>query len=270
MPNRSDVTPTSHDRHDQVLVAALAAGDLAANDRDRAIALTDTCADCATLRDDLVSIARATAAVPPPITASGRDFRLTPADAARLRPSGWRRLAAALAAPRLAFARPLGVALTTLGLIGLLIGNVSLGMGSSAAQPATPAAGAPARAAASAAAAALPAGSAAPGEGLNPIAAPGSNAPPATDVPQDVATTSTDGLAASGGADVQGGPFGASETAGTKAAPTDTTEELAAGDASAAAVADDPVRLRNVVFIAAVAIGLALLVVSRLRSGRQA
>ena len=65
MPHVSDVRATSHDRHDPMLVAALAAGDLAANDRDQAIALTRSCAECATLHDDLLALARATASAPP-------------------------------------------------------------------------------------------------------------------------------------------------------------------------------------------------------------
>src|SRR5207249_3152736 len=94
MPHVSDVHPTSHDRHDLMLVAALAAGDLAGIDRDQAIALIRTCGDCAQLRDDLRAIARATATAPPPIPAPSRDYRVTPSDARRLRPAVWRRVAA--------------------------------------------------------------------------------------------------------------------------------------------------------------------------------
>ena len=101
-----------HDRHDPMLVAALAAGDLAGTERDQAIALTASCAECAALHDDLVAIARATASVPPPIRGAGRDFRLTPEQAASLRPTGWRRFVPA--GGRGAFTRPLGVALATL------------------------------------------------------------------------------------------------------------------------------------------------------------
>src|SRR5437762_8950787 len=96
MPDVPDVRATSHDRHDTMLVAALAAGDLAGTDRDQAIALTQSCSACAQLRDDLRAIARATATAPPPIPAPSRDFRLTPSDARRLRPAVWRRVAAAI------------------------------------------------------------------------------------------------------------------------------------------------------------------------------
>ena len=87
MPHVSEhhVLP-QHDAHDPLLVAALAAGDLAGTDRDHAVALIRSCVSCAELHDDLVAISRATAAVPPPFAKAPREFQLTPADAARLRP----------------------------------------------------------------------------------------------------------------------------------------------------------------------------------------
>src|SRR5437762_8717620 len=140
MPQVSDVHWTSHDRHDPMLVAALAADDLAGADRDQAIALIRSCAECAALRDDLIVLHSATASVPPPITARLRDFQLTAADAARLRPTGWRGLVAAISSSRTVFSRPLGVGLVTLGLVGLLVGNVEVQLGSGASSAAAPAA----------------------------------------------------------------------------------------------------------------------------------
>jgi hypothetical protein len=141
MPHVSDVQPTSHANHDALLVAALAAGDLAGTDRDHATALIQTCSDCLTLHEDLLAIALATTSVPPPIATRPRDFRLTPEQARRLRPSGWRRALGAFASPRLAFTRPLGIGLTTIGLAGLLLTNIPLGFGgaSSASTAAVPA-----------------------------------------------------------------------------------------------------------------------------------
>ena len=130
MPHVSE----QHAQHDPLLVVSLAAGDLTGADRDHAASLIDSCAECATLHDDLLAIARATAAVPP--ATRSRDFRLTPEQAARLRPAGWRRFVAAFASPQLAMTRQLGVGLTTLGLAGLLVSalpSVPLGMGGSAA-----------------------------------------------------------------------------------------------------------------------------------------
>jgi hypothetical protein len=275
MPHVSDVPPTSHDRHDTMLVAALAAGDLAATDRDEAIALTASCVDCASLHDDLVAIARATATVPPPIAAPTRDFRLTPADVARLRPGGWRRLVAAFSAPRLAVARPLGVGLTTLGLVGLLIGNVSLNVGGSPSTPeaATISAGGDneLRAAASAPAggpAAAPAVPAASTAALGPVAAfdpSASNGPAASTVPDQSVTSSGD-VAGSHVPDIAAEGFGPAASGGTKAAPTDNSHLFASGEPSRDAAQIDPIQTRNLLFVAAVVVGLGLLIASRFRS----
>ncbi len=130
MPHPSE----QHAQHDHLLVVSLAAGDLTGNDRDRAAAQIAACAECALLHDDLLAIARATAVLPAAVRP--RDFQLTPEQAARLRPGGWRRFIAAFASPRLAVTRQLGVGLTTLGIAGLLvstIGSMSLGLGGLAA-----------------------------------------------------------------------------------------------------------------------------------------
>jgi hypothetical protein len=132
MPRETEL----HDQHDPLLVVALAAGDLAGTDLDRTTAQVADCAECTTLHDDLLAVARATAALP--AARRSRDFRLSPADASRLRPLGWRRFVAAFAGPRLAFTRQLGVGLTTLGLAGLLftaLPGFSLSMGGAAAAP---------------------------------------------------------------------------------------------------------------------------------------
>src|SRR3954467_15899117 len=138
MPHVRSVAPTDHDHHDPMLVAALAADDLAGTERDQALGLVDSCTECASLHDDLQAIARATATVPPPFKATSRDFRLTAEQAASLKPNAWRRIRRALAIPP-SIAAPLGVGLATFGLFGLLIGNLSLG-GSAASGPAPQAA----------------------------------------------------------------------------------------------------------------------------------
>jgi hypothetical protein len=133
MPHDSE----RHARHDQLLVVALAAGDLTGTERDRAAAQVASCVACASLNDDLIAIARATAVLPAAV--APRDFRLSPEQAARLRPSGWRRLIAAFASPRLAMTRQLGVGLTTIGIAGLLVSvlpTMHIGLGGGAAAPA--------------------------------------------------------------------------------------------------------------------------------------
>ena len=82
--------PHTHPDHDETLIARLAVDDLASDDRDRLRATTQVaeCPACAELLADLRTIATAVAALPEPRRT--RDFRLTEADAARLRPTGWR------------------------------------------------------------------------------------------------------------------------------------------------------------------------------------
>jgi hypothetical protein len=108
----------AHEQHDALLVAAYAANDLDGRPKDEAAELIAGCSACAELAADLRALATATAALPP--VARPRDFGLSPADAARLRPTGWRRLLRALAAPG-ALTRPLAASLTTLGVAGLLL-----------------------------------------------------------------------------------------------------------------------------------------------------
>jgi len=282
MPDVSDVKPTSHDRHDPLLVAALAAGDLAGTDRDHATALIRTCAECATLHDDLIAIARATASVPPPILTRPRDFRLTPEQAARLRPSGWRRAIGAFASPRLAFTRPLAIGLTTIGLAGLLLTNIPVGFGlgsasSAGAPPNVPAAQGVSRDAGSEAG---PAASGTGSDRLGAVAVPAASGGPAP------APSAAAGLAS---AAASAGPVPVSDSGGATAGPAAASAKTAfnggtAGSAapSAAAVAPSvgpvsptfgasapvepaaPQDLRTIVFVAVVLVGLGLLVLRRI------
>jgi hypothetical protein len=128
-----------HEQHDQILVVSFASGDLAPDDRDRTTAqgLIDACTECAALHNDIVAIARATRALPPAVRT--HDFRLTPEQASKLRPTGWRRFIAGLSAPGSLLSRQLGLGLATLGIAGLLLNSapsIQLGMGGSAAAPA--------------------------------------------------------------------------------------------------------------------------------------
>lgn len=165
MPNR---LPAVHADHDLVLVAAHAAGDVNAADRTTAEALLAACSECRELADDLRAIAAATAALP--ALARTRDFTLRPQDAARLRPRGWRRLAAAMGPAGLELTRPLAPVLMTLGLVGLLVSGLPLLQASGGAstsgalervraQPAASAAASAAQAPVAAAASAEPAAS---------------------------------------------------------------------------------------------------------------
>ena len=108
-----------HDRHDRLAVASLAAGDLAGTDRDRAASLVATCADCASLHDDLLAIARATAATP----GRRQPARLPhhPGAGSPTPPAGWRRCHRRIRGSALRVTRQLGVGLATLGIAGLLL-----------------------------------------------------------------------------------------------------------------------------------------------------
>lgn len=131
-----------HALHDEELIAAFAAGDLDdANEQNRARALVDRCSMCRDLHRDLAVIrtavkASGTAMERATTTSAPRDFRLSPEDAVRLLPGspivrvarrlGWRaRLDLGIAA----FGRPVGAAMATFGVVGLLIGSLTLGGG---------------------------------------------------------------------------------------------------------------------------------------------
>jgi hypothetical protein len=117
-------TSTEHASHDLTLVAALAARDhgLAPGELAQAKALLASCADCTDLLADLAALAAAvpTAAIPE----RPRSFALTAADAARLRPAGWRRFLKAIGSARDGITFPLAMGLTTLGMAGLLVATI--------------------------------------------------------------------------------------------------------------------------------------------------
>jgi len=147
-----------HALHDEELIAAFAAGDVEDRaDAERARSVVERCPMCHDLHRDLAAIravvrASGTAAQRAETRAAPRDFRLSPEDAARLRPGspaarlavrlGWRaRLNLGVAT----FGRPIGAAMTTFGIVGLLVGSLALGggplasMGGAAASTAAPA-----------------------------------------------------------------------------------------------------------------------------------
>jgi hypothetical protein len=125
----------SHDRHDRLLVAASAAGDLAGPELASAEALLATCPDCRALHAELLAIAAATRHLPAPVRPPAMDFRITPDRAAELARGGlWRRLLRPFGRPGSSTLRPIAAAFTTLGLAGLMLAtlpNLQLG-GSSA------------------------------------------------------------------------------------------------------------------------------------------
>lgn len=129
MPNLPHTAPD----HDETLIARLAADDLPEDEREGRLARQRVidCPACAELLTDLRAIVAATAALPSPRRT--RDFRLTEADAARLRPGGWRGLLVRFGSPSFAFTRPVAMGLATLGIAGLLLASLPAGLGGSTA-----------------------------------------------------------------------------------------------------------------------------------------
>jgi hypothetical protein len=124
MPHMPD---SHHATHDLEIVAAFAAGDATGADLETATTLVASCAECAALHHDLRAIAAAMPALPVPVRS--RDFRLTPDQAASLRPRGFRAVLAAFASPRLSFATPLGTGLAAIGIVGVLVASGGLPAG---------------------------------------------------------------------------------------------------------------------------------------------
>ena len=122
-PNQP-ANPANHDAHDPAWMAALATRDpdLSPSERTQAEAAIESCGPCANLFADLVAISGAipSAAIP----ARPRDFTLTAADAARLRPHGLRRVLKAVGSARDGITFPLAMGLTTMGIAGLLLATI--------------------------------------------------------------------------------------------------------------------------------------------------
>lgn len=127
--------PDDHAGHDRQLVVAFASGDLPAEDVADAQALVARCRRCAALVDEIARISDAMRfdLVAPP---RPRDFRISSADAERLRGSGLTRLMRRLASPRLQVLQPLAGAAMVVGLLLVAATAVPLGFSSAGAAPA--------------------------------------------------------------------------------------------------------------------------------------
>ena len=126
MPHLPD---SQHPDHDLELIAAYAAGDAdgpRARARHRARRRVRRTAPRST-----TTCARSRPRCPTlPAPARTRDFRLTPEQAAELRPKGIRGLLATLSGPRFSFATPVGTGLAALGIVGVLVASGGLPVGS--------------------------------------------------------------------------------------------------------------------------------------------
>ncbi len=117
-------TPDEHASHDLASIAALAARDpgLEPAQLAQARAMLAACDACTELLADLVAVTSAVPAAAVPDRP--RSFTLTAADAARLRPAGWRRFLRTIGSARDGVSFPLAMGLTTLGIAGLLVATI--------------------------------------------------------------------------------------------------------------------------------------------------
>jgi hypothetical protein len=178
-----------HRVHDLLLVTAFAAGDVTPTERLQGEALIAACPACAALVADVRAIERAMAALP--ADPRPRDFRLTPADAQRLRPHTLRGRFRVIARPRLERAYPIATGLTALGIAGLLVASLSFGPGGAVSMPGG--AGAGDTRAAPMQLEATDAGATAPAEndvtGAGPAGTPGSSVAAQAPAPTPLAAT---------------------------------------------------------------------------------
>jgi hypothetical protein len=164
-----------HAAHDLTRIAALAARtpDLTEPQMTTANEQLASCDACTALLADLVTLQAAlpTTSTPP----RPRDFSLTPADAERLRRTGWRRFLGLIGSARDNVSRPLAVGFTSLGVAGLLLASASTLIGGGSDQAILSTVGTPVEQAAPAASAA-PMASGAPAASAAAASAPADGA----------------------------------------------------------------------------------------------
>lgn len=132
-----------HALHDEEIVAAFAVDGDAADDPARARLLIERCTTCRDLHADMVAIGEVVRAAGNAETVGAarpapRDYRLTASDAVRLRGgNALQRVAARFLDGLATFGRPAGAGLVAFGVVGLLVGTMSLGAlgGSPASMP---------------------------------------------------------------------------------------------------------------------------------------
>ena len=118
------VDVASHARHDRfAIAAALGSGAVPATVR--------TCPSCGALHRDLLSIQVAIRHAWTP--RRPRDLRLRRGDASAGHQTAWQRLVGTFGSARDRITGPLSIGLTSLGIAGLVLANVTIGFGASAA-----------------------------------------------------------------------------------------------------------------------------------------
>jgi hypothetical protein len=120
--NGQKPTGADHARHDRLLVSRFAMDDAYPGERDEALKLTESCADCATLAADIRLLSASMKQLPSP--RRDRDFSITPEQAERLRGSSLTRWLRAFTGPAWTTVRPLAGVALSIGLVMAVIGSV--------------------------------------------------------------------------------------------------------------------------------------------------
>jgi hypothetical protein len=132
VPNSRSLS-AEHNRHDRLLVARFAAGDLEGNLQHEAQDLVRRCSECAALAADITAISKAVAKLPSaPRT---KDFRLTADQADHLRGSRIDRWLRTITGAGWATVRPVAAVALSVGLVMSAVGALPLLSAGAAASP---------------------------------------------------------------------------------------------------------------------------------------
>ncbi len=124
VPNNSSLS-AEHRRHDRLLVARFAAGDVdGAVQQHEAQELVRRCSECASLAADIKAISSSVATMPAP--ARTKDFRLTAQEADHLRGSRFDRFLRTLTGSSWSTVRPVAAVALSVGLVMSVVGAMPL------------------------------------------------------------------------------------------------------------------------------------------------
>ena len=123
VPNSRSLS-AEHNRHDRLLVARFAAGDLEGNLQHEGQELVRRCSECAALAADITAISKSVAKMPAPRRT--KDFRLTTEQADHLRGSRFDRWLRTITGSGWATVRPVAAVALSVGLVMSTVGALPL------------------------------------------------------------------------------------------------------------------------------------------------
>ena len=132
VPNSRSLS-AEHNRHDRLLVARFAAGDLEGNLQHEGQELVRRCSECAALAADITAISKSVAKMPAPRRT--KDFRLTTEQADHLRGSRFDRWLRTITGSGWATVRPVAAVALSVGLVMSAVGALPLLSAGAAASP---------------------------------------------------------------------------------------------------------------------------------------